>query len=151
MGQCSWGRQGQFSSGQLFRQQIIRKTIFVGGNFQGGGYCQGAIIFGAIVREQSSKRRLPGGQFSGHLFASMFIWSYIQPMVKQSEYPKTRSSRPDVFCKKGFLRNFAKFIGKHLCRPGTLFKKRLTRVFSCEFCEISKNTFFTEHLRWLLL
>ena len=27
----------------------------------------------------------------------------------------------------------------------------LTRVFSFEFCEISKNTFFTEHLRWLLL
>ena len=25
------------------------------------------------------------------------------------------------------------------------------QVFSCEFCEISKNTFFTEHRRWLLL
>ena len=24
-------------------------------------------------------------------------------------------------------------------------------MFSCEFCKISKNTFFTEHLRWLLL
>ena len=24
-------------------------------------------------------------------------------------------------------------------------------MFSCEFCEISKNTFFTEHLWWLLL
>ena len=24
-------------------------------------------------------------------------------------------------------------------------------MFSCEFCEIFKNTFFTEHLRWLLL
>ena len=29
----------------------------------------------------------------------------------------------------------------------TLFKKEtLVQVFSCEFCEISKNTFFTEHL-----
>ena len=27
----------------------------------------------------------------------------------------------------------------------------LAQVFSCEFCEISVNTFFTEHLRWLLL
>ena len=26
-----------------------------------------------------------------------------------------RSSRPDVFCEKGVLRNFAKFTGKHLC------------------------------------
>ena len=23
---------------------------------------------------------------------------------------------PEVFCKKGFLRNFAKFKGKHLCK-----------------------------------
>ena len=32
-------------------------------------------------------------------------------------------------------------------RPTTLFKKSLAQMFSCEFCEISKNTFFTEHLR----
>ena len=25
-----------------------------------------------------------------------------------------RSSRPDVFCEKGVLRNFSKFTGKHL-------------------------------------
>ena len=25
------------------------------------------------------------------------------------------------------------------------------QVFSCEFCKIPKKTFFTEHLRWLLL
>ena len=24
-------------------------------------------------------------------------------------------------------------------------------MFSCEFCEISKNTFFKENLRWLFL
>ena len=63
-----------------------------------------------------------------------------------------RSSRPEVFCKKSVLRNFAKFTGKHLCqslffnkvagRPATLLKKTLAQVFSCEFCEISKNTFF---------
>ena len=27
-----------------------------------------------------------------------------------------RSSRPDAFCQKGVLRNFAKFTGKHLCQ-----------------------------------
>ena len=33
-------------------------------------------------------------------------------------------------------------------RPATLVKKgSLAQVFSCEFCEISKNTFSTEHLR----
>ena len=27
-----------------------------------------------------------------------------------------RSSRPEVFCKRGILRNFAKFTGKRLCQ-----------------------------------
>ena len=37
-------------------------------------------------------------------------------------------------------------------RPATLLKKEtLAQVFSCKFCEISKNTFFTERLWWLLL
>ena len=32
--------------------------------------------------------------------------------------------------------------------PETFIKKEtLAQVFSCEFCEISKNTSFTEHLR----
>ena len=31
-------------------------------------------------------------------------------------------------------------------KPATLLKKRLALVFSSEFCEIFKNTFFTEHL-----
>ena len=64
----------------------------------------------------------------------------------------SRSSRPEVFCKKGFPRNFTKLTGTHLCqslflnkvaglRPSTLFKKKLAQVFSCEFCKISKNTF----------
>ena len=62
----------------------------------------------------------------------------------------SRSSRPDVFCKKGVLRNFAKFTGKHLCQSlyfdkvaGNFIKiETLAQVFSCEFCEISKNTFY---------
>ena len=31
------------------------------------------------------------------------------------------------------------------------FFEAMAQAFSCEFREISKNTFFTEHLRWLLL
>ena len=30
-------------------------------------------------------------------------------------------------------------------------KEALTQVFSCEFFEIFKKNFFTEHIRWLLL
>ena len=59
-----------------------------------------------------------------------------------------------MFCKKVVLRNFAKFTGKHLCqslffnkvtdwRSAILLKKdTLAQVFSCQFCKISKNTFF---------
>ena len=46
----------------------------------------------------------------------------------------TRSSRTEVFCKKGVLRNFAKFTGKHLCQ--SLFFNKVAGL------EISKNTFF---------
>ena len=59
---------------------------------------------------------------------------------------------------KGVLRNFTKFTGKHL--PQSLFfnkvaglafnfikKEALAQVFSCEFCRVSKNTLFIEHLR----
>ena len=46
--------------------------------------------------------------------------------------------------KKDVLRNFAKFTGKHLCN--FIKKETMAQMFSCEFCEVSKNTFFTEHL-----
>ena len=74
-----------------------------------------------------------------------------------------RSSRPEVFCTKGFLKNFAKFAGKHLCqshffnkvadfRPANLLKKTLWhRCFPVDFAKLLRTTFFTEHLQWLLL
>ena len=88
---------------------------------------------------------------------------------KSGKEPPTgcRSSRPEMFCKKVVLRNFAKFTGKHLCQsfffdkvagqihrktpvPDSFFicrpeacnfinKKTLAEVFSCEFCKISTN------------
>ena len=60
-----------------------------------------------------------------------------------------------MFYKIGALRNFTKFIGKHLYQSlvfnkvaGFSFVKKeiLAQVFSCKPCEISRNTFFTEHL-----
>ena len=34
--------------------------------------------------------------------------------MSKFEITKVRSSRPEVFCKKGALRNFTKFTGEHL-------------------------------------
>ena len=62
-----------------------------------------------------------------------------------------RSSNLRCFVRKGVLRNFAKFTGKHLCQSLFFKKETLAQVLSCEFCEIFKSTFFTEHLWWLLL
>ena len=59
-----------------------------------------------------------------------------------------RSSRPEVFCKKGVLRNFAKFTGKHLCQ-GLFFNKK--RCFPVNFAKFLRTPFLTEHLQWLLL
>ena len=53
-----------------------------------------------------------------------------------------RSSHRRCSVRKGVLRNFAKFAGKHLCQ--SLF---VNKVAGLKFCEISKNTFFTEKLR----
>ena len=56
--------------------------------------------------------------------------------------PINRSSRPEVFCKKGVLENFTKFTGKH---KGVSFLKKLQAV------KFFRTPFFTERLRWLLL
>ena len=64
-----------------------------------------------------------------------------------------KSSLSQMFSKIGILKNLANFIGKHQCwsiflmkfqawRPATLIKETPTRVFSCEICEIFKNTAF---------
>ena len=54
-----------------------------------------------------------------------------------------------MFFKIGVLENFANFTGKHLLIK--FATKTLTQVFSYEICEILKNSFFIEHLWWLLL
>ena len=61
------------------------------------------------------------------------------------------------FFKTGVLKNFAIFTGKYLCRSffnkvaglkACIFIKEetTTQAFSCEYCEIFKNSFFIEHL-----
>ena len=84
-------------------------------------------------------------------------------------YKGLRSSHGCCSVKKGIVRNFANFTGKHLCQslffnkvagltPATLLKKSLkafnfikketlAQVLSFEFCKISKNSFSIEHLR----
>ena len=71
-----------------------------------------------------------------------------------------KSSCPEMFCKKGVLRNFTKFIGKPLSQILLLtklqvqacnfIKKRLWhRCFPMNFVKFLRTPFLTEHIRWL--
>ena len=88
--------------------------------------------------------------------------------IRWFSFPKdiTYSSNSSVFkqqltyvlllFKIGVLKNYAVFTGKHMCWSLFLIKFQAftfttpTQVFSSEYCENFKNSFFTEHLRWLL-
>ena len=59
-----------------------------------------------------------------------------------------RTSLAEVFCKKGVLRKFAKFLGKHLCQ--SLFFNKVAGL-PVNFVKFLRTSFFIEHLWWLLL
>ena len=89
----------------------------------------------------------------------IFVWrrskpTYL-PIIQNLNFQSVtiRSSRPEVFFKKGVLRNFAKLTGKHLCqslpfnkvagfRHATLLKKRLLhRCFPVNLRHFSEHLF----------
>ena len=57
-----------------------------------------------------------------------------------------RSSRPEVLCKKGVLKNSIKSTGKDLCQSlffnNFIKKETQAQVFLCEFYEFFRNTYF---------
>ena len=72
--------------------------------------------------------------------------SYVKA-VQFKNHNKCQKQPPEVFCKNRGVLCQSLFFNKVAGLPATLLKKSLWhRFFSCEFCEISKNTFFTEHL-----
>ena len=71
---------------------------------------------------------------------------------------QSRSNHQRRSVKKAVLRNYATFTGKHPCWNLFLIKLQFlqgynhikrtpTQVFSCEYCEIRRNTYFEKHLR----
>ena len=78
-------------------------------------------------------------------------------------WPIYQTQPLEVFCKTRCFYKLCK-IHRKISAPEILFykncrpearnfikKEALAQVLFCEFCEISKNTVFTEHLLWLLL
>ena len=87
--------------------------------------------------------------------ATHFRGKYTSIQIRESA--ATEAVIGGILWKKLFLNFFSIFTGKHLCqslflinlqawRPATLFKKASAQVFSCEYWEILKNTYFEEYL-----
>ena len=70
--------------------------------------------------------------------------------MKDKSHSQFTSSRPEAFCKKSVLRNFAKFSGKHLCQSLFLIKRLWCRCFPVNFAKFLRTPILAEHLRWLL-
>ena len=77
-----------------------------------------------------------------------WLWACICFLgITISKICQTEKQPPELFIIKGVLRNVAKLTGKHLCQSLFFNKETLAQVFSREFCEISKYTFFKQHFR----
>ena len=70
----------------------------------------------------------------------MTLIQHFSPLQMQI-LKKPRSNRPEKFCKKGVLRNFAKFTGKHVCQSLFFNKETLAKVFSRDFAKFLRTPF----------
>ena len=82
---------------------------------------------------------------------SQVLFKHFIQEQEVASYSKARTSHQRCSIKKGVLREtpvpqslYNKVAG---LRPAILLKKTPALVFPCEFYEVSKNNFFTEHLR----
>ena len=83
------------------------------------------------------------------------FWSHCRHMflLFQLLLLNTKSSRPEVFCKKSAIKNLAKLTGKYLCWilffnkvaglwPATILKKKLRhRFFAVNFAKFLRTSF----------
>ena len=82
---------------------------------------------------KSSNTYVIGGVLSWHIFIwASSSWSFI---ISQRQPPL-------VFCKKSSVNS-----QENTCARDSFLIKVSGTGFSCEICEISKNTFFTEYLQ----
>ena len=86
-----------------------------------------------------------------------YLFLFLVLIKGMRKWCESRSSHRRCSTKKVVLKNFTMFTRKHLCwilfliklqafRPTTLLKWTPTQTFSCEYCEIFKNTYFEKHL-----
>ena len=112
-GSCSQDSESQI----LGRNFQVPGTYFQVPGCQGPGFqCPGS----QVLRVPGLGSQGSGSQ--GSEISHMLVIT-LEPYIKLKFSEDTnRSSRPEVFYKKDVLRNFAKFIGKHLCQ-GLFYNK----------------------------
>ena len=125
---------GQLSGGQLSWGAIVRGVNYPRGN------CPGAIIRGAIVR--------------GAIIQGVIVLFPLAILIKAYCVNVVVDIKPIYLNKCYLFQNKIYYLGKiYFCfaiiklLKHTIKKEAQAQMFSCEFCEISKNSFFTEHFR----
>ena len=118
------------------------------------------IMSGQIYNVHSSRLWLVKTRFTIIWLLAVLEYGFIfsSSVATRFKIVRVRNSSQGCYIKKVFLKIFAKFTGKHLCRclfwnkvtgltSVTLSKKRLWhRHFPVNFAKIFKNAFLTEHL-----
>ena len=117
------------------------------GNFSGSACKQ-------ILQDQKRRRRR---NFDFYL---ILISGKLRFLNIKNMFHEYRSSSPEMFCKNGILKSFAKFTRKHLCRSlilkkktvvFKLTKKRLrSRCFSVSFAKFLRTSVLKIFCKWLL-
>ena len=75
----------------------------------------------------------------------MYVQIPWENSIRISNYLGSEAATRGVLCKKVSL-EISQNSQESGLRSATLLKEGLAQVFSCEFCEISRNIFFTEQL-----
>ena len=91
-------------------------------------------------------RLFSAGDLLHHQIPSQYSGGYITVVQNNWNFSSLEAATRGVLLEKDILKNFTKFIEKHLCqslRPATLLKKEDSGTgVSRELSEIFKNNFF---------
>ena len=120
--------------------------------FQNYMQCQTVIIYDINRKRQfyfCPPTRLPDFVATEISKVSKDLWPLLMHDCTHSKVNRPEAATIPVQQKKLLLKTLQDSQEKNLRRSIFLIKVP-TQMFSCEYCEIFKNTFFEEHLRLLL-
>ena len=111
------------------------------------------VLHNRIIDKTRSKKNQEN---SAHRFGDNYLTNHLVKFWQDRIKPWRVGALTEAVVQRCSVKNLLleisqKFTGKQVQACNFIKRETLAQVFSCEFCKISKNTFFTEHLWWLLL